>query len=410
MTSATVRPRHAARWLSAAFSVFMLAVAAGAQEPATRAAPPHTIRIAGWNLLNLFDNEDDPQKEDEGTDPKSYFEMQALARAIDGLAADVLSVEEVENRAVLETLNRHLARPFLYVELVEGNDPRGIDVGLLSRFPIDRVQSHRLRPLDGGLRFARDFPVFRVRPSPKTAVEIGVVHLKSKLGKKEDSDAWRLAEAQAARAILEELRQRDPATPVVVLGDFNDTRDSTPLAPFFGYLKDALASVPLSERYTYVHDKKPEQIDHLLASADLAAVRAGVTHYEDQPSDHAPIWADFALAQAPVRLEAPAGIAWTEPARPKVGATDLDALRRHLLQEVVVSGTVLKVHRTGGGASLNFADPYEKALVVYVPKDAEKRFGDLDLLIGKTVSVAGPVSRRGKTLQIRMTRREQLSE
>jgi hypothetical protein len=70
-------------------------------------------------------------------------------RVIREVNADVLCVVEVEDRHVLEAMGRHSllgsgagSRRYVHNMLVEGNDDRGIDVGVLSRFPITRVESH----------------------------------------------------------------------------------------------------------------------------------------------------------------------------------------------------------------------------------------------------------------------------
>ena len=381
------------------------AAVAAAQQPV---AEPPVMRFAAWNMLNLFDNTDDPEKSDEGTDPKSFIDAGYLARGIDSLQTDVLAVEEVENRAVLERLNARLARPFAYVELLEGNDPRGIDVGILSRFPVEAARSHRLMDLAGGAKFARDFPVYRVRLAKDRAVNVGVVHLKSKLGDKAESDAWRLAEAQAARSILEELRKTEAGTPVVVMGDFNDHRDAATLAPFFTFLKDVTLMVPEKDRFSFVHEKKGEQIDFILASEDLKPVKAGIVHAADNPSDHCPVWADFAAPEGLERKVAAAAPVPVAPKRASLDAKDLVGLEKHLLKEVSATGTVVKVHRSSGGVSLNFHEDYKKALVVFIPKSAEMRFADLDALVGKSLTVAGPVTRYKDQLQVRMTRPEQI--
>jgi endonuclease/exonuclease/phosphatase family metal-dependent hydrolase len=55
-----------------------------------------------------------------------------------GRGPDILALQEVENRAVLERLRTQYLGPAGYREsiLVEGGDPRGIDVAFLSRFPL----------------------------------------------------------------------------------------------------------------------------------------------------------------------------------------------------------------------------------------------------------------------------------
>jgi endonuclease/exonuclease/phosphatase family metal-dependent hydrolase len=58
--------------------------------------------------------------------------------------ADVLALQEVENLDAPRRFNRdHLDRPYAYEALVEGNDPRFIDVAVLSRLPIANLTSHR---------------------------------------------------------------------------------------------------------------------------------------------------------------------------------------------------------------------------------------------------------------------------
>src|SRR6266404_9389016 len=54
---------------------------------------------------------------------------------------------EVDNRIALNRFNRQLlpavgAVPYPHVMVIDGNDDRGIDVGLVSRFPIATMRSH----------------------------------------------------------------------------------------------------------------------------------------------------------------------------------------------------------------------------------------------------------------------------
>ncbi|MEQ8765969.1 MAG: endonuclease/exonuclease/phosphatase family protein [Planctomycetota bacterium] len=373
-----------------------------------------TVRIASFNLLNLFDNVDDPDRDDEGTDPKALEERQVLARTIASLEADVLGVQEVENREVLESLNRHLDKPFPYVELIEGNDGRGIDCGLLSRFPIESATSHRLQTLEGGGRFSRDFPVFRLRLARDEYLHVGVVHLKSKRGEAKVSDGKRKGEAAAAVAIIERLRALDPKTPCVVLGDFNDTRGSDPLSPFFRALEDPTAKIEEKQRYSYVYRGTPEQIDFILTTKDIKATGAGALHEDNSGSDHAPVWIDWAVGRTVQRTPAPPQQGWPKIRREAIDARDLEGLEKHLLQEVAVTGRVTKVHRPGDYAAiLNFHPEYKKAVTVYIPAEAFPRLPDLDSLVGKTVTARGPVSRRGPlgtgVYSIRVTQSAQLT-
>ena len=47
-------------------------------------------------------------------------------------------------------------------------------------------------------------------------------------------------------------------------------------------------------------------------------------------------------------------------------------------------------------------------MTVYIPREAVKRFGKIDQLVGKKVRVSGPVGKHRDTWQIRLTRPAQL--
>ncbi|MFI2199929.1 endonuclease/exonuclease/phosphatase family protein [Streptomyces sp. NPDC020192] len=91
-------------------------------------------------------------------------------RVVAEVGADVLLVAEVEDRPTLDRFNQHVlgealgGQPYPFNLLIDGNDPRGIDIGILSRHPITSVRphlfdpdpAHPTRPL-----FSRDCPSTR---------------------------------------------------------------------------------------------------------------------------------------------------------------------------------------------------------------------------------------------------------
>ena len=76
--------------------------------------------------------------------PKDEDDTVAVAHRIrDVMDADVLAVQEVEHIGILKRFNRdYLDGLYPYAVLVEGNDQRLIDVGILSRLPIGCISSH----------------------------------------------------------------------------------------------------------------------------------------------------------------------------------------------------------------------------------------------------------------------------
>ncbi|MEM8578408.1 MAG: endonuclease/exonuclease/phosphatase family protein [Pseudomonadota bacterium] len=166
--------------------------------------------------------------------------MLLTARAIFDVAADVLCLVEAESRPVLQNFQQEMAallgtgEVYRHIMLIDGNDMRGIDVGLATRvgFPIGRVRSHAddLKP-DGFPIFSRDCPEYEVTtPAGATVMVLGN-HFKSKFGGNSPaSRAKRLAQSEAVRSYYDRLRAEGYEN-IVVLGDLNDTPDSPELAP-----------------------------------------------------------------------------------------------------------------------------------------------------------------------------------
>ena len=79
-------------------------------------------------------------------------------KVIKELKADILCTVEVESRETLGDFNSQLlaAKRFDRHMLIDGNDLRGIDVGVLSNLPIRNIRSH-IDDKDGNTRiFSRD--------------------------------------------------------------------------------------------------------------------------------------------------------------------------------------------------------------------------------------------------------------
>lgn len=373
-----------------------------------------TLTVATYNVENLFDNHDDPYKPDEGTSPKSHVEIDVLAATIDQLAADVLALQEVENLGVLQQLNARLARSYAFVELLPSNDMRGIHTALLSRVRIKRAIGHRFWSLDGDRVFARDVPVYQLEPSEGRTLLVAPVHFKSKrtVGGDRQGAAWRTAEAAGMVEILQDLRTQGLRAPFVLAGDLNDEPGSPSLAPLFRQLADATRTVDADQRWSYVYQNRRQQIDYILYDGDLEPKVARFVHEKDAASDHAPIVVAFGWPSRIRRFEGPSTIAPVDPEhRPRIGATDTARLRRFLLREVEVTGTVLAVRPTqrGGHYNILFARDARDAVSGFVPQHAVERFDDLNRLRGKKVVLKGPVFLYRGRLEIKLTRRRQIS-
>jgi endonuclease/exonuclease/phosphatase family metal-dependent hydrolase len=274
------------------------------------------------------------------TEPVNAVAIDNTARIIALLQADVLAVVEAESRPALRRFANLMlptvafdpadapdrASPaFTRVMLVDGNDDRGIDVGLLAGegFAIRAVASHvDDRDAEGRLIFSRDCPEYEVALPGGGTLVLLVNHFKSQgFGGKTESDAKRHAQAERVRALYQ-ARLKAGAEFVAVVGDLNDRPDSAPLAPL---LRDG-GPRDVSAHPAYQDDGRPgtwrngtaaNKLDYILLSPALwervkaAGVErrgvwggtrgtlfphlATITREEEAASDHAAIWVDLGV-------------------------------------------------------------------------------------------------------------------
>jgi endonuclease/exonuclease/phosphatase family metal-dependent hydrolase len=264
------------------------------------------------------------------SEPVREAAAQNTARVIDAVNADVLAVVEAEDRTTLRLFNEKLLRavdatPYEHVMLIDGNDDRGIDVGILARskFPIVSIRSHVDDADADGLIFSRDCAEYEIALSGRQRLWVLVNHLKSKgFGKASDNDARRLRQATRLRKLYDAHRAQGDAL-VAVLGDFNDTPGSAPLAPLLGAgstLRD-IFTLPVFDDGgrpgTHGNCTASAKLDYILLSPALAAAAtaAGIErrgmwggtngtlwpHFpevaaeKDAASDHAALWVDLRL-------------------------------------------------------------------------------------------------------------------
>jgi endonuclease/exonuclease/phosphatase family metal-dependent hydrolase len=237
-------------------------------------------------------------------------------KVIKALNVDVLCTVEVEDRGLLGDFNSQVlgAKRFVHHMVIDGNDERGIDVGLLSKLELRTIRTH-VDDMDGTSRtFSRDCTEYETRLADGRSLWILCNHLKSQgFGAEASNDARRKKQAARVRAILEE--RFDLANElVVVAGDLNDEPDSDPLTPLLSLpnLSNIVDTLPAGDRFTHIFGTKKSQLDYLLVSKPLkdtltsvAVERRGmhkvaghfptVTKAADAASDHAAVVAEFAL-------------------------------------------------------------------------------------------------------------------
>ena len=222
-------------FLSLVFITFILGVSA--QEKSY-----NITCIAFYNLENLFDTINDPDKNDEQFLPNGDYlwtgnkykeKLAHMADVITQIGDEFvkggpvcIGVSEVENIGALTDLaNQPKMKASGYVPvLLEGPDRRGVDVGFLYRkdfFTLISTTSHRL--------VVTDQPDFKTRDQLLVkgillgdTVHFIVNHWPSRSGGEKRSAPMRAAAAQLARSTVDSIMKVNPDAKIFVMGDLND--------------------------------------------------------------------------------------------------------------------------------------------------------------------------------------------
>lgn len=225
-----------------------------------------TFRIATYNVENYLD-------QPSGSRPvKSEQAKSKVRESILALKPDVLALQEIGSTNSLLELQRSLKSCGLDLpewEMVAGFDTN-IHVAVLSRFPIiaRRPQTNDYFLLNGSrYRVSRGFAEVDIRVNPHYSFTLITAHLKSRRPIPEADQAdLRLEEAKILREKIDTHFAANPDVKLIVLGDFNDLRDSHPIRTIIGRGKKGLIDTRPAERNG---DNEP-QSDRRLAARSIA--------------------------------------------------------------------------------------------------------------------------------------------
>jgi endonuclease/exonuclease/phosphatase family metal-dependent hydrolase len=266
-------------------------------------------------------------------DPTETIEIARRIKAV--MNADVLAVQEVEHIEILKQFNRErLENLYPHIALVEGNDQRLIDVGILSKLPIGTIFSHQtaVHPDEPNRRvFSRDLLQVEILANNGDKLfTIYNTHLKShfvQFGEDPeegaiDANNRRKRQAETISRILSRMER--PNSRFVLTGDMNDPPDSEFLAPMLtvdnqllinslenpAETRPAKAETPGQgpgpQSKAWTHRFNPpgpefpryELFDHIWVSQSLAGRFSNPTidrrtKHSGDGSDHDPAWIDL---------------------------------------------------------------------------------------------------------------------
>ncbi len=278
-----------------------------------------TFRVAAYNVETYLD------QPTESRQVKSDAAKAKVKESILALKPDILSMEEMGSVSALTELRESLKAGGLdlpYWEHVTGADTN-IHVAILSKFPIIARRSHTNENfLLNGKRFkvSRGFGEVDIQINTNYTVTVLAAHLKSKRPVPQaDESELRFQEAKLLREKIDARLAENPNANLIVLGDFNDGKDSPSTKLIIGRGKNKLIDTRPAERngdntpnenpayeprnITWTHHFGKEdtysRIDFILISPGLARewvpgeTYVGTIANWGVASDHRPILATF---------------------------------------------------------------------------------------------------------------------
>jgi len=210
--------------------------------------PAEVFRIATYNLESYLDAPTQTRL------AKSEESKAKIRESITALRPDILALQELGNVTALLELRDSLKTnglDFPYWQHLCGADTN-IHVGLLSRFPFAASRPHTNESfLLNGRRFhvSRGFAEVDIQVTPGYTFTLFAAHLKSKRGTGfADEAEMRLEEAKLLREKVDARLASEAQANIVVVGDFNDTKDSPSIRTVIGKGKLKLVDTRPAER------------------------------------------------------------------------------------------------------------------------------------------------------------------
>ena len=208
-----------------------------------------TFRVATYNVENYLDQPTASRPHAKSDEAKAK-----IRESIESMKPDVLALEEMGTTNALLELRASLKADgldFPFWEHISGADTN-IHVAVLSRLPIVARHSHTndLFLLDGRqFRVERGFAEVDIQAATNFTFTLIAAHLKSRLPSPVADEAEeRLAEAKVLRGIIDGHFTNSPNARLVVLGDFNDVKDSDAIKEIIGRGKFKLTDTRPAER------------------------------------------------------------------------------------------------------------------------------------------------------------------
>ncbi len=233
--------------------------------------------IMSYNVENLYDTINDPDKDDEEflpagkqnwTGERYTKKLEQLSKVIAALNAKnlpaVIGLYEIENSKVVQDLGATALLKKGKYGVVNYNSPdkRGIDVAMLYRK--DKLSILSSKPLYVRLPEEPPYPTRDMLYVKGLAVKTDTIHLffnhwPSRRSGADESEKNRIAAATVLRHSVDSILKNSPSARIIIMGDFNDYPDNNSIVKTLGV--DTLLQADKKNglyNLTYALEKKNE--------------------------------------------------------------------------------------------------------------------------------------------------------
>lgn len=223
----------------------------------TALAPASDFRVMWYNVENLFDTIDDPEKEDEEflpsgnrywTPKRYYHKLRQIARVITAAGEwdtpALIGLCEVENDTVITHLITRTplrSQHYRYC-ITKGSDPRGINVAVLyqrDKFALIGEESIPVRHERDRGKATRDILHVWGQVITGDTLDVLACHLPSRSGGEKETEDYRKSACLLLRNLCDSLSAVRQLPNILIMGDFNDTPEDK-------NIREVLGAAPLT--------------------------------------------------------------------------------------------------------------------------------------------------------------------
>lgn len=239
------------------------------------------ITIGQYNVENLFDTIDDPNKDDNEFLPnaekkwntdKYQAKIKNIAKVIKDAKFDIFTICEIENNNVLNDLcsAKGLKTAGYKYAWIEGPDQRSIDVGVLYKQKVFKPYQIKGTQISDTLKTRLILTVSGVI-NKKDTLHVIANHWPSRLGGQEASNPKRALAADKCAEIINEIQAKHPNHAIVVAGDMNDEPNDASIVKHLmkADLVNATLDQPIANYGTINYKNQWDMIDQILVSSAM---------------------------------------------------------------------------------------------------------------------------------------------